>query len=241
MSKLSIIIPVYNESTYISRCLENVLEEKLPNFEKEIIIVDDGSTDNTLETLSKFQNDKSIKIIPSPVNKGKGNALKQGIQNATGDFVIIQDADLEYDPNDYLKILEEFKKEQTSVVYGSRILGAKIYHNYSANVFFLMGGILLTKIVNLLFKTQLTDQPTCYKSWKNNLSRGLLEYCKSDGFEFEVEMTAFFSSAATIKEVPIHYYPRTISHGKKIRLKDFFKSLFVAFHCRFFRKTKSIS
>ena len=232
--KVSIVIPIFNESVYIIRCLQNVIQVSLPKFEKEIIVVDDGSTDDTLNLIKKLnEEDVSIKIVSLPVNQGKGEALRKGIKIATGDFVIIQDGDLEYDPSDYLTILSEFDNKSINVVYGSRILGAKIYHNYSANTLFLIGGILLTKTMNILFQTKLSDQPTCYKSWRNSLSSNLLEYCKSKGFEYEVEMTAYFSKLNKIKEVPIHYYPRTVSHGKKITFLDFIKSILMAIRCRF--------
>ncbi len=237
LKKVSIVIPIYNESAYITRCLENVIHVNLPNFEKEIIVVNDGSTDDTLHLIKKFNNENTqIKIISFRINQGKGKALRKGIQAATGEFVIIQDSDLEYDPSDYHAILSAFESKEINIVYGSRILGAKIYHNYSANIFFLMGGILLTKTVNMIFGTKLTDQPTCYKSWRNALSKNLLKYCQSNGFEYEIEMTAFFSKTNKIKEVPIHYYPRTISHGKKIRLIDFIKSILMVFRCKLMKQ-----
>ncbi len=232
--KLSIIIPVYNECVYITRCLENVEQVEIPNWTKEIIIVNDGSTDNSLQLIKKFASKKNnIKIVSSQKRQGKGAALKKGITLATGDIIIIQDADLEYDPEDFKPILTQFQNKNIDVVYGSRILGAKIFRNYSASIFFLTGGIILTKLINLLFSTNLTDQPTCYKSWRNHLSKELLKYCRLPGFEFEVEMTAFFSKNGKIKEVPIRYYPRTINHGKKIRLTDFFRSAATAFGCKF--------
>ncbi len=235
--KLSIIIPVYNESLYIIRCLENVINTRMPEWEKQIIIVNDGSSDNTLELVEKFSSGKqNIQVISLANNQGKGAALKNGIAHASGDVVIIQDADLEYDPSDYANILAEYENTETTVVYGSRILGAQMYHNYNANIFFLVGGISLTKTVNILFGTNLTDQATCYKSWRNKISKELLKYAKSNGFEFEVEMTAFFSSGNVINEVPIHYYPRTVGHGKKIRLSDFIKSILMAFRCKFVRR-----
>lgn len=237
LKKLSIIIPVYNESVYIIRCLENISQTKISNWEKEIIIINDGSTDNSLDLIKSFgQKHSKIKIISSSTNEGKGAAIKKGFQKATGEIVIIHDADLEYDPSDYLAILSEFKNKETNVVYGSRILGAKIYHNYNANILFLLGGLILTKITNSLFNTELTDQATCYKSWRNTLSENLMKNCQSNGFEFEVEMTAFFSQKNKIKEVPIHYYPRTVGQGKKIGLIDFIKSILMAFQCKFVRK-----
>ncbi len=234
LKKLSVIIPVYNEETYIVRCLENIIHTKIPDWKKEIIVVNDGSTDKTLHLLQQFNSANSkIKIISSSKNSGKGNALKKGIRAAHGDILIIQDADLEYDPNDYLIILNKFSRKNINVVYGSRILGAQIYHNYSSNIFFLWGGLTLTKVVNLLLGTKLTDQPTCYKSWRKSLSPDLLHFCRSNGFEFEIEMTAFFAGRNKIQEVPIRYYPRTISHGKKIKLSDFLKSVLMAFRCKF--------
>lgn len=231
--KLSIIIPVYNESVYIIRSLENVINVPILNYEKEIIVVNDGSTDNTFELLKKFNHiHKKITIISYSKNIGKGGALKKGIEKATGDIVIIQDADLEYDPDDYLLILKEFENKEVNVVYGSRILGAKLYHNFNASFIFYLGGITLTKWINLLLGTKITDQPTCYKSWRSSLSRDLLLYCKSNGFEFEVEMTAFFSKKNTIVEVPIHYYPRTVEHGKKIGLNDGISSLLMILRCK---------
>ncbi len=234
MSKISILVPVYNESAYVTRCLENIVNEDLGSWEKEIIVVNDGSTDKTSVLLQKFKkNFLPITILSHQKNRGKGAAIKAAAAKASGDILIIQDADLEYDPNDYHVILEKFKKETTHVVYGSRILGSKIYKNFNSNIFFYYGGVLLTKYINILFKTNLTDQTTCYKAWRSELTKGLIENCPSNGFEFEIEMTAYFSRKHAIAEVPIRYYPRAISHGKKIGLKDFFLSIFTAFRCRF--------
>lgn len=236
--KLSIIIPVFNESAYIHRCLQNVIQSNVQGWEKEIILVDDHSTDNTVHIAKEFEKENnSLKIITSSDHWGKGEMVRKGIQEAKGDIVIVQDADLEYDPADYAIILKQFKRNEINVVYGSRILGTHMYHNYSANIFFFIGGILLSKIVNVFFGTKLTDQATGYKSWRSTLSPGLLQYCKTKGFEFEIEMTSFFSQKVSIIEVPIHYYPRTVSHGKKIRLSDFMKSVYMVFLCRFMRKT----
>ncbi|KKP86903.1 MAG: Glycosyl transferase, family 2 [Candidatus Roizmanbacteria bacterium GW2011_GWA2_35_8] len=235
-NKLSIIIPVYNEEVYIHRCLENIIKQNLDLWEKEIIIVNDGSTDNTLKSLKQIKLKKiNLKIFNLASNRGKGAAIKKGIAESTGDILLIQDADLEYDPEDYTVILEKYKDPKVEVVYGSRILGAKIYHNYSANVIFLWGGLLLTRIVNWLFALKLTDQPTGYKSWRKKFNKELTNECKSKGFEYEIEMTALFSRRSKIHEVPIRYYPRTVSHGKKIRLIDFIKSLIVAIRCRLFK------
>ena len=243
IKSLSIVIPAFNERTTIRELIARVRTAPLPGtLTKEIIIVDDGSTDDTLNLIKKFNHkENKIKIISLPINQGKGEALKKGIQAATGEFVIIQDGDLEYDPSDYSFILSEFKNKNTSIVYGSRILGAKIYHNYNASIFFLIGGLLLTKTVNIIFGTKLTDQPTGFKSWRNVLSKNLLKYCQSNGFEFEVEMTAFFSKTNKIKEVPIHYYPRTVGHGKKITLVDFIKSILMVLRCKFIKRDNIIN
>ena len=233
---LSIIIPVFNEEVYIQRCLQNIIEKNIGSWEKEIIIVNDGSTDNTLRSINQLKSEKiNLKIFSLDSNQGKGAAIKKGIAESTGGILLIQDADLEYDPADYTVILEKYKDPKVEVVYGSRILGAKIYHNYSANVIFLWGGLLLTRIVNWLFTLKLTDQPTGYKSWRKRFNKELIINCKSNGFEYEIEMTALFSKKSKIHEVPIRYYPRTVSHGKKIRLTDFIKSLITAIRCRFFQ------
>ena len=231
---LSIVIPVYNESTYITRCLQNVIQTDLKGWKKEIIVIDDGSTDNSLKILEQFSRSVfKLHIIISSQNLGKGASLKKGIEKATGDIIIVQDADLEYDPNDYIVILKKYEEDSTYVVYGSRVLGSKLFHNYDANIFFLIGGLMLTRFVNFAFKTKITDQATCYKSWRTSLSKPLLDYCTGYGFEFEVEMTAYFAKNNVIHEVPIHYYPRTIEHGKKIRTIDFLKSLYMILVCKF--------
>jgi len=234
--KLSIIIPVFNESKYILQSLNNVTKLQIPNYIKEITVVDDGSTDNSFELIKKFSDEnKNINLITLSKNSGKGAALKKTIGQTTGEIVIIQDADLEYDPQDILQILNKYESKNCNVVYGSRILGSQIFNNKNAGTFFFLGGVSLTKLMNLLFGTKLTDQPTCYKSWRNFLSKDLTKYCRSNGFEFEVEMTAFFSKSNNIEEVPIHYHPRSVENGKKITLKDFIVSVFTAFRCKFFK------
>jgi len=231
--KLSIIIPVYNESKSVLRCLQNISSLYIPNYLKEIIVVDDGSTDNSLYLIEQFKtSNKYTKIISLPKNSGKGYAVKEGIRHATGDIMIIQDSDLEYDPHDILLILKKYENKNCNVVYGSRILGSKIYGNKNAGMIFYIGGVTLTKLMNLLFGTNLTDQPTCYKSWKHTLSKDLIKYCQSNGFEFEIEMTAFFAKENVIEEVPINYYPRSVENGKKITLTDFILSVLTAFRCK---------
>lgn len=235
MPRLSILIAVLNEDAYIKRCLDNIVNEKLPKWTKEIIVVNDGSTDNTLSILKQYhRTTHPLTIIDLPVNMGKGHAIKTAAAAATGDVLLIQDADLEYDPNDYHAILKEFQKKTTMVVYGSRILGEKLYTNRPSNMLFYWGGKSLSGLINVLFHTRITDQPTCYKAWRASLTPALLQYCPSQGFEFEIEMTAFFAKHHhSIVEVPIHYYPRTKSYGKKIGFKDFVLSVAAAIRCFF--------
>lgn len=237
---LSIIVPIYNESSYIFRCLENVVGENIPECNKEIIVVDDGSTDNSCAIIRDFiKNHPDVRLYTHQKNLGKGAAIKTAMKYARGQILIIQDADLEYDPQDYHTILKIYKNKDAGVVYGSRILGSKIYHNYNASYLFFIGGLFLTKIMNFLFKLRLTDQPTGYKSWRSCYSLGLLDYCQSNGFEFEIEMTAYFSRMTTIWEVPIRYYPRSVSFGKKITLADFITSVLTAIKCRILPVNKS--
>jgi glycosyltransferase involved in cell wall biosynthesis len=235
MSKLSVLIAVYNEDAYIQRCLEKIANEKLKNWDKEIIVVNDGSTDNTLKLLQKFDQEvHPLRIINLAQNQGKGFAIKKAAAAATGDVLLIQDGDLEYDPHDYQAILQKYQNKKIEVVYGSRVLGEKYYPNQTSNILFYLGGRTLSFLMNTLFKTQLTDQPTCYKSWRSKWTQDLINDCPGDGFEFEVELTAFFAQHnIKIEEVPIHYYPRTVSLGKKIGFKDFLLSAVTAFRCYF--------
>lgn len=232
MPKLSIFIPVYNESTYVHRLLENVFQEDISPWEKEVIIVNDGSTDDTLKQIRKFQTEYPALTVITTKNQGKGGAVNEAARRATGDVLLIQDADLEYDPADYHIILKEYQHPKRSVVYGSRTLGAKRYTSYHSHVLFYIGGILLTQLMNVLFGTKLTDQSTCYKSWRRELTAGLLEMCPTNGFAFEVEITAFFAKQTKITAVPIRYYPRALHHGKKIRFQDFVSSVATAIRCR---------
>ncbi len=238
MPKLSVLIAAYNEDAYIKRCIENIVNEHLPAWEKEIIVVNDGSTDKTKKIITDIQkNIYPFKIVNLNKNRGKGFAIKEAIKIASGDILIIQDADLEYDPSDFHPILKKFEDKKTNVVYGSRILGEKIYTNRTSSILFYFGGRVLTFFMNTLFGINITDQPTCYKAWRSKLSKKLIGKCPSNGFELEIEMTAFFAKEnQKIEEVPIHYYPRTKGFGKKINFIDFIKAILTGFKCYFSNK-----
>ncbi|MCX7995522.1 MAG: glycosyltransferase family 2 protein [candidate division WOR-3 bacterium] len=203
---LSVIIPVYNEVENIEKLLNEV---KSVDVNKEIIIVDDFSTDGTREYLKKLT---GVKVIFHEKNKGKGAAIRSGLQYATGDLVIIQDADLEYSPADYPKLIEPIITGKTKVVYGSRILGKGKFlkKSYFANRF-------LTLLTNLFFKGHITDMETCYKMIDRNLMQSL--NLVSSRFEIEPEITCkLLRKGVKIFEVPISYQGRTV--GKKIGVKD---------------------
>jgi glycosyltransferase involved in cell wall biosynthesis len=212
--KLSILIPAYNEERTISALLDRVLSADV-GAEKEIIVVDDGSRDRTGEIIDRYR-DRAV-VIHHPANRGKGAALRTAIARATGDFVVPQDADLEYDPKDLRLLLETARGRGAKIVYGSRRL-LKTNRQYSSLAFFL-GGILVTWVANAIFGLRLTDEPTCYKLIDRDLILRMDLEC--DGFEFCSEVT---SKAARMKEpiveVPILYYPRKTTEGKKIKARD---------------------
>lgn len=212
--KLSIIIPVYNEAKTLLRILSKV---KAVDINKEIVIVNDGSTDDTYNILKNVK-DGNIKIVHHEINQGKGAAIKTALQYVSGDIIIIQDGDLEYNPKDYIRLIEPIMSGRTNVVYGSRILGkaAKSYFIYY------LGGRLLTFLVNLLYGAKLTDISTGYKIFKTKVLKSLkLKYA---GFEFCAEVTAkLLNKGYKIHEEPISYFPRTFKEGKKINWKVGFK------------------
>ena len=216
---LSIIIPVYNEEKYIGKILKRVISVSLP-LKREIIIVNDGSKDNTekeVKTFIKKHPKENIKFV-SKKNGGKGSAIKKGIQISKGDIIIIQDADLEYDPFDYPSLIEPILKGKTKVVYGSRLRMKGNKQN--SHLSFLLGGILVTMVLDFLYFTNLTDEPTCYKVFHKDL-KPLLVNAEANRFDWEPEVTAkILRKGYKILEVPIHYYPRDFKEGKKIRWKD---------------------
>jgi glycosyltransferase involved in cell wall biosynthesis len=210
MPQLSVIIPVYNEAKTVRQILEKI---NSVDIDKEIIVVDDGSSDGTEKILRdiKYNN---LKIIHHSSNRGKGAAFLTGLFHAQGDFVIIQDADLEYDPNDYLKLMEVIKENNADIVLGARF--KKGYHGLFIHRF---GNRLLTGLLNLLFDLKLNDCFTCYKLFRRDTIN--LLNLKEQSFTIETEIVAKAAKKGfRIVEVPISYYPRPYSEGKKIRCKD---------------------
>jgi len=216
--KLSVLVPAYNEASTIEALVEKVLGLDI---DLEVVIVNDGSTDDTLEIAERLAADDRVKVVSYDRNRGKGAAIREGIGHVSGKFVIIQDADLEYDPNDYAAILREFEDPDVSVVYGSR---RTMKSNPMSSLSFFMGGVTLTLITNILYRTGITDEPTCYKAFRTELLKSLPLKC--EGFEFCPEVTAKVAKRGIrIREVPIHYYPRLKSEGKKIRAYHWFEAV----------------
>lgn len=211
--KLSVIIPVYNEERTLRTVLDKVLNVAV---EKEVIIVDDCSTDGSRDIIREYGKRPNVIVAFHERNSGKGRALRTGIELVTGDVVIVQDADLEYEPEDYLKLIAPIVEGKATVVYGSRELGKGNKHSY---VSFYLGGKLLSWLANLLYGSSITDEPTCYKVFKAEVLKSIPLTCRR--FEFCPEVTAkVLKRGHEIKEVPIRYYPRTKGEGKKIRWRD---------------------
>lgn len=232
---LSIVIPVYNEERYIGRVLQRVLNSKIPGIHKQIIVVNDGSTDGSRAIIDKYRlTHKNIQTINISVNRGKGAAVRKGLEASRGDYIVIQDADLEYNPSEYWTLLQPILAHTSQVVYGSRTLGIKEFGNRYYNLPFYVGGQLLTKFINLLFTLNLTDQPTGYKLFTKNVKDILLDSMRENDFSSEVEITAIVANKGfSIQEIPISYNPRSISEGKKINSSDFMKALCVALKYRY--------
>ncbi|PJE73007.1 MAG: glycosyl transferase [Candidatus Tagabacteria bacterium CG10_big_fil_rev_8_21_14_0_10_40_13] len=214
MKKLSIIIPVFNEKGTVREIIKRAISAPALDYQKEIIVVDDGSSDGTEKILENLRRKFNFLLLRHPQNLGKGAAIKTALKRVTGDIILTQDADLEYDPNDYQELLRTFSNN-SPVVYGSRNLGKakRGYFLYS------LGGRFLTAFLNTMYGSNLTDINTGYKLFRTDIIKNI--NLESNGFEFCEEVTAkILKSGYSIKEIPIHYYPRKISQGKKIKFRD---------------------
>lgn len=239
MKTLSIIIPAYNEEKYLGILLQKILS--LPTesigYQKEIIVVDDGSRDSTYEVANRFPTVKVFKQIP---NQGKGKAVQRGVKESTGDYLLIQDADLEYDPNDYFPLLEKLNQFPNCAIYGSRILGQikksglSFYPGRHKNQAFgpWIASICLSMWTFLLYRKWISDTLTGYKIYPSEILKSF--HVKTAGFETDHELTAkLILKNIAIYEVPISYLPRTKEEGKKIKMQDGFIALWTLLRFRF--------
>jgi len=239
-AKLSIVVPAYNEERTIAGMLAEVRAVDLGRLglEREIIVVSDGSTDGTADIARR---EPGVEVIAYTPNRGKGAAVREGIQRARGDIIIIQDADLEYDPQDYLTVLPPIVEGFAKVVYGSRILGHKqqfgpsgTHRHDGAYRTAYLGGRVVTEFANLLYGCRLTDEPTCYKCFRADVIKAIT--IDSDRFDWEPEVTAkVLRSGIDIVEVPISYRPRSFAEGKKIGVKDGLTALWTLARYRFWK------
>lgn len=226
MKKLSIIIPVYNEEKTIGEMLTNVLSVSLQEWTKEIIVVDDGSTDGTRNVLKTWG--KKVNVIYKDKNEGKGSAVTIGFKVATGDIILIQDADLEYSPSDYPVLLAPFDHQHVDVVYGSRFLGPHL----STMFVYAQGNKFVTFVTNILFNTNITDMETGFKVFRRSVLKDITIHSKR--FDVEPELTVkMLKSGHQIYEVPISYFGRKFNEGKKLTWKDGVIALWTLIKYRF--------
>ncbi|MFA7658295.1 MAG: glycosyltransferase family 2 protein [Candidatus Gastranaerophilaceae bacterium] len=228
MNKITILIPIFNEVNTLRIILQKVEEASFCGLEKEIILIDDFSTDGTREILKELEN--KYKVFYHDKNQGKGAALRTGFEHVTGDIVIIQDADLEYEPADYEPLIKLILDDKADVAYGSRLSGGKPSRSFMFT--HLLGNKLLTLMTNILYNTTLTDMETCYKAFKTEFIKGI--EIKSNRFDFEPEITAkVLKRGARLYELPISYYGREYEEGKKITWKDGFHAILALIKFRF--------
>ena len=227
--RLSIIVPVYNEEKTLEKIIERVIKVMIPGITKEIILVDDCSTDNTSKIIKKITSKhKNVKALYHEKNKGKGAAIRTAIPLVSGEVVVIQDGDLEYDPEDFKKLIKPILNKESKVVYGSRMLGTRkgflIRSHYYGNKF-------LTLITKILYRQKITDMETCYKMMDTSILKGIK--FESNRFDFEPEITSkIIKKGYKIIEVPISYNCRSFKEGKKINWKDGMIAIYKLFKYR---------
>lgn len=227
MQKITILIPVFNEKDSLTKLLEKV-ESVNFGLEKEIILIDDFSTDGTKDLYSVLP----YKVLYHEKNQGKGAALRTGLAEASGDIIIIQDADLEYNPEDYIPLVNLIMSEKVDVVYGSRLADDRNVGKFLLLSF--LANVTLSLITRLLFGVKLTDMETCYKAFKADFIKDIT--IESDRFDFEPEITAkVLKKGVRFAELPISYNARAVSEGKKIGWKDGVQAVYTLFKYRFFR------
>ena len=230
--KLSIIIPVYNEKKTISKILDKISDVNV-GVKKEIVIIDDGSTDNSKLIIEKYlerkKKEKNLEFkFISKKNCGKGSAVRKGIELSSGDIITVQDADLEYNPEDYKKLIKPIIDGKERVVYGSRFL---MRHKPMYKLYFL-GNKFLTFLTKILFNSKITDMETCYKVFRKDVIKNI--QLKANHFDIEPEVTAkVLKRGIKIKEIPISYSPRSIDEGKKINWKDGLQAIWTLVYWRF--------
>jgi glycosyltransferase involved in cell wall biosynthesis len=223
---LSVIVPVFNERSTVAEVVRRIRSVELP-VEREIVVVDDGSDDGTGAVLTQLR-DSTVRVIAHPQNRGKGAAIRTGLESATGDLVLVQDADLEYDPEDWPRLLAPVLKGRARVVYGSRFTGER------RNMLFLhwVGNRFLSLVTNVLYNTTLSDMETCYKLFDRRVLDGI--ELRADRFDFEPEVTAkVLRRGIRIYEVPISYAGRELNEGKKITWQDGVVALWTLVKYRF--------
>jgi len=223
-------MPVYNEANTIHEIIKRVEAADLGDIRKELIVVDDASKDGTREILDDLRKSGSCKVYFHAQNMGKGAALRTALTYATGDIIIIQDADLEYDPAEYAELIKPILKGRADVVYGSRLSGAKVARAF--NFWHFVGNKMLTFITNVLYNSILSDMETCYKVFRADVIKNL--QIRSNRFDFEPEITAkVLKRKHKLYEMPISYYGRDFSEGKKITWRDGFGAIWALIKYRF--------